>query len=698
MILTFPLQTSAPSGDKNAWLGEARRLRDDVERQLCELDQLRDELFALHAEVRPWDGPAKKERLWEAEQLLPIAEQTVQHEVSAVVEHYQRVLDADPDCEDTRLELAAFYWHLASWSEERGDELACESYLALLGQLDDGRYADLIEGTGTLSLESDPPGARVRIARLEQQQRRLVESDFRDLGVTPVGPIDLAPGSYVIEMRLKGHAPTRKPLKMTRGSHVSSHVSLTTGRAIGPDFVHVPAGRFQMGGDMNAAGGGAPRAVFVDNFAIARYPVTIGEYLLFLDDVAADDPGRALRYTPRYGAREAADPRLPVTGISYEAAADYCTWLSARTGVVHHLPTEEQWEKACRGVDGRAFPWGDVFDASYCHARNSRPGRPHLAPVGSAEHDMSIYGARDMAGLVSEWTQTREDEADDAEAYVVRGGSFEETGDACRAARRMRVGSGEAMPSVGFRTVRPLAPGGGDTITPPMVPTIEAPSNPRRRPVDLAAARSALFGSARELTTSDADHVLGELLERVVALSHAERGFVIERVADGKLTALCCRTAGAEEIPRSDQQYDAEIVHAALRQARTIDLGPMLAIPLPGARRCVLLQRRFAADAFADDERLVAGEGADAIALALRIGDAAALPSPDAPATTTVAAAGAVAAREHATLDEAVSALERELLSRTLREEHNNISRTARRLGLSRNGLRARLRRYSINV
>jgi serine/threonine-protein kinase len=100
----------------------------------------------------------------------------------------------------------------------------------------------------------------------------------------------------------------------------------------------------------------------------------------------------------------------------------YTEWRSKRDGREYSLPTEEAWEKAARGVDGRAFVWGDHFDWTFTKGGLSRTERSQPEPVGTFAKDESVYGVRDMAGSIREWTQSWYDER--ADTRVVRGGSW----------------------------------------------------------------------------------------------------------------------------------------------------------------------------------------------------------------------------------------------------------------------------------
>jgi serine/threonine-protein kinase len=150
------------------------------------------------------------------------------------------------------------------------------------------------------------------------------------------------------------------------------------------------------------------------------------------------------------------DPNQPVVGVSYEDAVAYAAWASQEEDAIYRLPTEREWEKAARGVDGRFWPWGDSFDPTQCNMRHSR-ARPELLPVGAVEGDVSPFGMRDAAGNILELCTPARDLVP-AGGIPVRGGSWHSSPQACRVADRFGVGRRFVDASLGFRLVQSISP------------------------------------------------------------------------------------------------------------------------------------------------------------------------------------------------------------------------------------------------
>ncbi|WP_329326589.1 SUMF1/EgtB/PvdO family nonheme iron enzyme [Streptomyces sp. NBC_01689] len=137
----------------------------------------------------------------------------------------------------------------------------------------------------------------------------------------------------------------------------------------------------------------------------------------------------------------------PVVNVDWWDAYAFCRWAGGR------LPTELEWERAARGVDGRRYPWGDTFDAAHCNTEER--GERKTLPVNSMPLGRSPVGAYHMSGNVWEWC------ADEyfsprfqSASRIVRGGSFSRGEHRARCAFRNGRSPGDAWCSRGFRIAR----------------------------------------------------------------------------------------------------------------------------------------------------------------------------------------------------------------------------------------------------
>ena len=180
----------------------------------------------------------------------------------------------------------------------------------------------------------------------------------------------------------------------------------------GPEMVYLPGGTFSMGDEQGNGDEKPVHSVQVSAFAIGRTPVTWGQYRDFCQDTDGHwpewlekgseyhlDDGNVDYYPKRGVARDAVD--LPVVGIAWQDAVAYCEWLAERTGKGYRLPTEAEWEYACRAGTASRYSFGDDDAAleRYGWFDGNSDGR--LQPVAAKEPNPC--GLYDMHGNVWEW-------------------------------------------------------------------------------------------------------------------------------------------------------------------------------------------------------------------------------------------------------------------------------------------------------
>jgi iron(II)-dependent oxidoreductase len=211
------------------------------------------------------------------------------------------------------------------------------------------------------------------------------------------------------------------------------------------DLVAVPAATFTMGDNQ----GERPRhQVAVPAFSIDRFEVTNLQYREFLEATGRPAPRQwdGLGYPPGQTAFQ------PVVNVTWADADAYCAWAGKR------LPTEAEWELACRGPAGRQYPWGAEPDPARANTLESGCGEAQTVGSYSPDGD-SVYGAADMVGNVSEWVSSV------YAPYPYQPASHEAPPDA-ETMRVVRSGSRQATQAQGSCPVRSPAPPemfGGDT-------------------------------------------------------------------------------------------------------------------------------------------------------------------------------------------------------------------------------------------
>jgi formylglycine-generating enzyme required for sulfatase activity len=178
-------------------------------------------------------------------------------------------------------------------------------------------------------------------------------------------------------------------------------------------MVLIAAGSYPIGADTGAEVIRPRRSVTLRAFGIDGHEVTVAEYQRYVDARGVEPP---------WMTRPADD--LPVVGVRHAEAVSFCAWRHPDGG---RLPTDDEWEAAARGLEGRDYPWGHVWDSA---AANTGARKTGPSPPGSYPRGRSPEGAYDLIGNVWEWTATPYRGFADTSSrrtgtyYAIRGGAY----------------------------------------------------------------------------------------------------------------------------------------------------------------------------------------------------------------------------------------------------------------------------------
>lgn len=187
------------------------------------------------------------------------------------------------------------------------------------------------------------------------------------------------------------------------------------------DMKPVPRGKFKMGF--------RDEIKKTDGFCMDIYEVTVKQFKAYKPD-----------YAPH---KYSSDDDAPVTHISHKEARGYCKSQGKR------LPTQEEWEKACRGPKNWKYPYGNEFDGARC--RTNKVVRSGALPVGSFPKCVSAYGIFDMSGNVMEWTGSPYGKKKN---YVLKGGGWTHSMTTTRCSARFNRNPKDRFSNTGFRCVK----------------------------------------------------------------------------------------------------------------------------------------------------------------------------------------------------------------------------------------------------
>ena len=242
-------------------------------------------------------------------------------------------------------------------------------------------------------------------------------------------------------------------------SHTSTQFTEYLNNEVHLDMIVIPRGFYQMGSPHRIGNSDEKPQHFVtiDSFRMSKFLITQGQWKAILRKLPA--------------CRFKGD-RLPLERVSWEAAQRFCRQLSKQTGRNYHLPSETQWEYACRAGTGTPFSFGETltvavanFNGEHTFREEPRGFYRHVTTEGGT-FPPNLFGLYDMHGNLWEWcadnwledySSSPRDESPyqrrDDPYRVARGGSWHEPPELCRSAARLRVHQSDADEFMGFRVV-----------------------------------------------------------------------------------------------------------------------------------------------------------------------------------------------------------------------------------------------------
>lgn len=322
----------------------------------------------------------------------------------------------------------------ASWEAAKAGNTP-ESYASYLASYPAGNFASLAEAAQQ-RLQRD--------AAYQAEAQAWKQAETATNSATVQAYVSRYPnGRYQSQAQIKLAALQKEEAEMRPGKVFKDCADC-------PEMVVVPAGNFTMGSIENADEN-PPHSVNIKSFAIGKYEVTQGQWKA----VMGSNPSH-------FGN---CGDNCPVEKVSWNDAKDFIQMLNAKTGKSYSLPSESEWEFACRAGGGHRYCGSDNVDAVGWHNGNSANS---THPVGQKQ--ANAYGLYDMSGNVWEWIEdiwhgnyagAPTDgnvwvSGDEQSQRVRRGGSWVNVTVSLRSADRDRYAPDYRINYIGFRIARTL--------------------------------------------------------------------------------------------------------------------------------------------------------------------------------------------------------------------------------------------------
>lgn len=412
--------------------------------------------------IQSWTPVHEKKRVWDLEDKIAEEEQQLDHKELLVVETLRTALNYSPNLIAAHQKLADHYFFKLNHAKEKKNVRAAKSFEHLLKIHDRGRYQNYFLERKKVSFEVEK-NTQLDMYMLHERGRRL---HLRMLSEEFCAQMSLDLGSYVIKVNNQYNFPF--VVQRTDDDRVIHTVLSPTYWP--EESCFIPSGK-------TIIGERPEKSVHVSSFFMKKYPVTNREYLIFLNAlVRRGEIERAIECSPRfrgskremaYGFEESREEAFflkpdtegdiwdldwPVILIRPIDALAYIQWYSQTTGMSWSLPTTTQWEKAVRGADGRAYPWGNYCEPTWACLRGSKKSEILPSRVQDFETDVSVYGVRGLAGNVQDYCTATES----CDNFHVMGGAWSFYPESLSLSRQRTIKKDEHTEVYGFRLVHNL--------------------------------------------------------------------------------------------------------------------------------------------------------------------------------------------------------------------------------------------------
>ena len=262
---------------------QTRKNVEDVRRSIQEASE----------QISPWSRLESKREVWQQKLELERLERELDHLFTSVVHQAKRQLSGAGNTRTLINQIGAVLKTELSETASASRLIESERLIS-----DFKRWSNLELGRSRLAVRTDRPCVQIELAKCEEIDGIMTVKDWQSRGTVP-GVIDaLTPGSYMVrlhEQRLTYTAPVWIP----RVGDVVLDVPLSKLNPLPSQFIYILATTASFGGDEQSFWPVSEQIKRLDDFAISRYPVTFGEYLVFLNELAQYDLNQALDRCPR---------------------------------------------------------------------------------------------------------------------------------------------------------------------------------------------------------------------------------------------------------------------------------------------------------------------------------------------------------------------------------------------------------------